>query len=213
MPGAKEYITFANRMIIRFFFEQMEKFTEKKRAIFESTLELVTEKGFHGCAMSSIAKTADVGAGTIYHHFESKEQLICELYTYITDKIISATFAGDEEQLPFKERFFRLWMNLYHFYIKHPAYPKFFQQFVNSPYYPYRDKEGHDYFLELLFAFHAQGIEQGVLQSVNPEILGLLTHSNIITTAKIQGFGKIPLGQEELEQISGILWGGMAVTA
>lgn len=188
----------------------MEKFTEKKKAIFESTLELVTEKGFHGCSMSAVAKQANVGAGTIYHHFEGKEELICELYTYIVDKISTAMLAGIEPAQPFKERFFKLWMNLYHFYVRNQTYPKYIQQYIHSPYYPYRDKEGHDHFFQLLFDFHAEGIKLGFLQNVKPEILGLLTHSHIATTAKIQSFGKIPLAEEELGQITGILWNGMA---
>jgi AcrR family transcriptional regulator len=59
---------------------QEEIIAEKKKAIFESTLELVRENGFHGTPMSLVAKKAGVAAGTIYHYFESKDALIIALH-------------------------------------------------------------------------------------------------------------------------------------
>jgi AcrR family transcriptional regulator len=189
----------------------VENFTEKKRAIFESTLDLVTEKGFHGCPMSSVAKTAGVAAGTIYHHFESKDQLICELYDYLTDKLLNVMFAGEKGEMTFKERFFNFWMNLYRFYIQNPAYPKFYQQFVHSPYYPSKsDNRKNDPFHGRIFSFFREGVEQEVLQAVNPEILGVLVHNNIMTSARIYGFGKIHIGNQELDQIMQMLWNGIS---
>ena len=57
--------------------------TNKRAAILEATLALISEHGFHGTAMSMIADRADVGAGTIYRYFESKEDLITQLYLEI----------------------------------------------------------------------------------------------------------------------------------
>ena len=49
---------------------------DKRTAIFESTLALVREQGFHGTPMSQVAKKAGVAAGTLYLYFESKDHLI-----------------------------------------------------------------------------------------------------------------------------------------
>ena len=57
--------------------------TTKRTAILEATLELISEQGFHGTAMSMIADKAGVGAGTIYRYFDSKEDLITQLYLEI----------------------------------------------------------------------------------------------------------------------------------
>jgi AcrR family transcriptional regulator len=185
--------------------------SEKKQAIFEGTLELVKDHGFHNCPMSVIAKTAGVAAGTIYHYFESKDQLILELYEYVTNNMAQAMFAGDDKRAAYKERFYNLWMNLFRFYVEHPNAIKFFQQFVHSPYYTenYNEKDKHDCYMEQLFAFFREGVEKAYLRKVNPEILGVLTHGNISTTARMQSLGRIPLGEKELEQIFQILWDGM----
>ena len=189
----------------------MEPLADKKRAILESTLELVKEKGFHGTPMSMVAKEAGVAAGTIYHYFDSKETLICELYSYVKQQTTAAMLSGDNSALPYQERFFAIWMSLFDFYTKNPNVLKFFEQFVNSPYNTQKSKAGHDEFHKLLFRFFDKGIEDGYLRPVNPEVLGVLAHGSVITTAKVYGYGKIQLGDKELAQIIQILWDGMSV--
>lgn len=189
----------------------MEPITEKKRAIFDSMLELVKDHGFHGCPMSSLAKSAGVAAGTIYHYFDSKEQLIKELYVFSSARRIQAMFEGDGEDQPYKERFFRFWNNLFSFYCANPNELYFFEQFVHSPYNTWRFEEGHDHFHERLFSFVEEGVRQGLFRGVNPEILGVLVHSNIRTAARIKGFGKIETGEQEFSQIRQVLWDGLSV--
>ncbi|GAB3531359.1 TetR/AcrR family transcriptional regulator [Pontibacter brevis] len=189
----------------------MEPIADKKKAILESTLELVKENGFHGTPMSMVAKEAGVAAGTIYHYFDSKERLICELYSYVKQQTIEAVQSGDNEALPYQERFFTFWMSLYNFYIRKPNVLRFFEQFVNSPYITKMAEARQDEFHKLMYRFFEVGIAQGCLRPVNPEILGVLTHGSIISTAKVYRHGKITLEEEELRQIIQILWDGMSV--
>lgn len=188
----------------------MENIADKKKAIFESMLELVKENGFHGTPMSMVAKKAGVAAGTIYHYFESKEELIGELFCLVRKKMTAAVEEGADETLPYQDRFFRIWMNLYRFYENNPNALRFFEQFVNSPYNTEKEKEGHDEFHELMFRFFRRGVDEGFFRKVNPEILGVLAHGNIIITAKMQGYGKIAISDTELQQIAQMLWEGMA---
>ncbi|MCX2739316.1 TetR/AcrR family transcriptional regulator [Pontibacter anaerobius] len=187
----------------------MEPIADKKRAIFESMLELVKEKGFHGTPMSMVAKRAGVAAGTIYHYFDSKEKLICELYHYIQQQVIEIVKHEDCTDISFKECFFNLWYALFTYYTEKPSILRFFEQFVNSPYNTNKDEFGKDEFHRLLFRFFERGIKEGHLRPVSPKILGTLAHSNIISTVKIQASGRLTLQDGELEQIPLILWDGM----
>jgi AcrR family transcriptional regulator len=187
----------------------MEPIAEKKKAIFESTLDLVTENGFHGTPMSLVAKRAGVAAGTIYHYFESKEQLICELFSYAQEQVKAVVQKEDCATIPFKECFFNLWIGLYTFYRDNPNVLKFFEQFINSPYNKCQVGLEQDEFHRLLFAFFERGISEGQLRQISPKILGTLAHSSIISTAKIQSSGRLILQDGELEQIPLILWDGM----
>lgn len=185
----------------------MDDLAEKKQAIFESLLDLIKEHGFHGAPMSQVARNAGVAAGTIYHYFESKEQLICELYEYnrarISEVIIKALDGGHTYQ----EKFFRLWTELYRFYTRHTNVLTFFEQYINSPYntggYPRHDRGP-------LYEFFSGGIRDGVFQSVAPEILMVLVFGTINATAKLHVYGELPIGRAQLEKIAAMMWKGVS---
>src|SRR5688500_12762704 len=108
----------------------MATVTDKKQAIFDSTLTLIRENGFHGTPMSLIAKKAGVAAGTIYHHFDSKDTLILELYDYVVDQMLSSLLQTDEEEMNYQERFFNFFISHCLFYIENPNALFFMEQFV-----------------------------------------------------------------------------------
>lgn len=49
--------------------------TDKKKAIVRATIVLVAETGFAKVSTAKISKEAGVGEGTIYRHFQSKEEI------------------------------------------------------------------------------------------------------------------------------------------
>jgi TetR/AcrR family fatty acid metabolism transcriptional regulator len=51
------------------------KLTGKKEIIIRAALEVFCEKGFHSAKMEEIAERANIGKGTIYEYFRSKESL------------------------------------------------------------------------------------------------------------------------------------------
>ena len=56
--------------------------------IIESAKELFLEKGYHKTSMSAIAKNADLGKGTLYWHFDSKDDLFQSIVTKEAKTII-----------------------------------------------------------------------------------------------------------------------------
>jgi len=52
----------------------------KREQIIESALSLFAERGYHGTNVPDIAKVANVGTGTIYRNFKSKEDLVNSIY-------------------------------------------------------------------------------------------------------------------------------------
>lgn len=202
--------SFAGRMNVQLENSYMEPIADKKKAIFKSTMELVREHGFHGTPMSMVAKHAGVAAGTIYHYFESKDQLICELFGYAQQQVIAVMEQEDCATIPFKECFSNLWMGLYTFYCNNQDILRFFEQFVNSPYSAASPPLEEDKFYTLFFAFFERGIREGELKEVSPRILGMLAHSSILSMAKMTASGRLSFENKELEQIHELLWSGMA---
>ncbi|HUJ60483.1 MAG TPA: TetR/AcrR family transcriptional regulator [Kofleriaceae bacterium] len=54
--------------------------SDKREAILGAALDLFVERGFYGTAVPEIAERAEVGAGTIYRYFDSKEALVNAIY-------------------------------------------------------------------------------------------------------------------------------------
>ena len=65
----------------------MDQIEDKRTAILDATLRLISKNGFHGTAMSKVAKEAGVSAGIIYHYFDSKDDLFMECMITVFEKI------------------------------------------------------------------------------------------------------------------------------
>lgn len=59
---------------------------EARRRIVECTYECVAEGGFRSARITRIAGLAGVATGTIYRHFESREDLFAEIFRTATQK-------------------------------------------------------------------------------------------------------------------------------
>lgn len=107
---------------------------QKKRAIIlKTTLRLVAEHGLESAPMSLIAKEAGVGMGTIYHYFPSKDDLINVLYRELKQAVHENMLRNYDYNAPIRERFFTIWRNLFHHYLKHPLDFLFLEQYSISP--------------------------------------------------------------------------------
>jgi TetR/AcrR family transcriptional repressor of multidrug resistance operon len=187
----------------------MALITDKKLAIFESTLTLIRENGFHGTPMSQIAKKAGVAAGTIYHHFDSKDMLIMELHEYVLNKMLDSLLQADEDQMAYKERFFNFFISHCLFYMEHPNALFFMEQFVNSPYNSRQTTQENERAQGTFKNLIKYGVDHRLLKALDDRIVGSLVHGSVVTTAKIHLCRKITLGPAELQQIAQMIWDGM----
>ncbi len=188
---------------------QEEIIAEKKKAIFESTLELVRENGFHGTPMSLVAKKAGVAAGTIYHYFESKDALIIALHGYLRSQMFKVMVESDDAQQDYQTRFFAFWKKHYQFYVQNPNALYFIEQFVNSPYYERCPEKENDRCQNIISNFVKTGIDNRVLKQMNLKLMSIMVHSSVVTTAKIHLAKKVEIGETELEQVAQLVWDGI----
>jgi hypothetical protein len=183
-------------MNIHSFLDVMKK-VDKRTEIIQAALDLIVERGFHGASMAMIAEKAAVGAGTIYHYFESKEALINELYP------LSKSI---------KERFIHLGTTLLKYFIAHPLYFRYIEQYHNSPYGVSlrRDKilsktGNRDIFKDLF----EEGIAQQVMKDLPLITLFALAFGPLVDLARDHTLGFIILDDTLIAQIVEACWDGI----
>jgi AcrR family transcriptional regulator len=179
---------------------------DKRSAILDATLKLISERGFHDTPMSQIAKEAGVSAGIIYHYFENKEDLICELFGEVKMQLAKAAMEGYSEDLPLRERFRLIWLNTARFYLHHPSETAFLEQFENSPYYSLDLMEKYVEYYIPIFEVIQYAVGQGVIKDLPLEVLSALTLEVAISLAKKHTAGMITLDEEAMEAAMEACW-------
>jgi AcrR family transcriptional regulator len=62
--------------------------TDRKLAILDAALHIFAEEGYHASSISKIAAKASISKGLMYNYFESKQDLLIELFHSKHEKII-----------------------------------------------------------------------------------------------------------------------------
>ena len=172
---------------------EKESMEDKRTAILQATLTLISEQGFHGTPMSMIARQAGVGAGTIYRYFENKETLIEELYFDLKTEMSKAMIAGLSTQDSTEQKFRKVWTNTFGYCIQNPASMEFLEQFHNSPFYtPEIEAKTMRVLTPLVQAFEA-AIANGEIKELPFEMLTTFVYDIALALAKKQLAGKLDM--------------------
>lgn len=173
---------------------------EKKEAILEATLQLITENGFHATPMSQIAKAAGVAAGTIYLYFKNKEELINELYRVLKARLGKAMSQGVSPEIPVRIAFEKFWYNVLYYQLKNPLAFRFLEQYANSPFIMQSTlEEGMKSFLPLMELVKLAKQEK-MIKDLPEYVLFAFLHAPISFLIKMQLQGKLTLDENTIAQ-------------
>jgi AcrR family transcriptional regulator len=184
---------------------------EKKAAIFKATMQLITKYGFHGTPMSKVAKEAGVAAGTIYHYFDGKEDLINQLYGELKEQMGAALMNEVYATASVKEQFFSFWLNLYSYFYHNPEEFWFLEQYANSPYISSTVREENARYYQPVIDFLAAGIEQGELREIDLDLLVSLVYGSVVSTAKLALSDDVEMTDEMLQDAVKSSWDGARI--
>lgn len=101
----------------------------------DATLDLVATVGLLKTTISKISRQAECSPGIVYHHFNSKDDIVNLLYEVVLDEMTAYVVTGYDTDEPFLTRFKRFWIRIYEYHLSHPKNAVFFEQFKNSSYY------------------------------------------------------------------------------
>jgi AcrR family transcriptional regulator len=170
----------------------------KRDQILNTTLELVSELGFHAASIGLIIKKSGVASGTIYHHFENKEDLIDTLYSELKKELGNAIISNIEQEMTFKDKFFLLWKNLFEFYIENPKKFEFLEDYSNSPFVRKEIKQISQSYYQAAIDFYESGIKLGILRNLPLNLLINNIFSNVSSLTRMVILEEIVLSDDLL---------------
>jgi AcrR family transcriptional regulator len=179
----------------------MANVIDKQSAIMNTALKLLVENGFHNTPMSLIAKEAGVSAGIIYHYFESKEDLIHQLYRTVEAEFTKALISDQSGSLEGMALLRQLWLNSYAFYVAHPNETLFMEQYKNSPFYK-EDLEELSDELRMLLQKLNKAMANGEIADLPLDIMYDLTMGVAMALAKRQIAHQIEMDEATLQKVA-----------
>ena len=184
----------------------MARIEDKRTAILQATLKLVSKNGFHGTAMSQVVKEAGVSAGSIYHYFESKDELIDELYKSIKQKFGQAILVNFEQNQSLKIQIRQILGDMIRYYIQRPEESAFLEQYTRSPYYNLEiEAEVSQYYLLLIECFQRAQKEM-IIKDLPEAVITTLTLDVATSLAQKHAAGFFELTDELIEQVVDASW-------
>lgn len=174
-------------------------------------MRLIRQYGFHGTSMSLIAQEAQVATGTIYHYFESKDDLILAVFAHCQVQLYVSIFDQDDRSMPYPQRLETTWIKLASFYTERPDVLSFLEQFYSSPYLNLlRNNEtlcGRD----RVGAFLKEGIRRGYIKDVDENVVGAAFIGTAAAVAKQTNNGTFVFQEKHLAHMLAILWEGIKI--
>lgn len=183
-----------------------EKTQDKKAAALQATLELISEQGFHGTPMSQIAQRANIGVGTIYRYFPSKEDLINVLYMNVKTRFAQYIVRNFSENMPIREGFLILFCNIADFYIENPVELFFMEQYSNSPLITAATREESLLMFTALIELFQRGKNENLLKDLPMELLGTLAYEATIGLVKLYLSGREAIDKKDLDDGIAAIW-------
>lgn len=142
-----------------------EEPSEKRENILRAALRLFDAYGFHGTSMSAVAESADVGTGTIYRHFDGKEDLVNQLYERAREEAHELILdMGFDETDSVRERLYTAWTALIKNYIDRPPLYRFILKYESSAYYQQSQRSQVDDIEPRFRDIVETGVEEGLFK-------------------------------------------------
>ena len=152
----------------------------RENQIKEAALKLFSEKGFHNTTITQISEAADLGKGTIYWYWKSKEELAFSLVEDMLKDFVRLIEGARDGAGPVRERFERMVAEVAELYYRETEYLRLLWKFrVDRSYIfseDYTDKVT-SYYVRMRRALEdmlQQGIRDGEFRSMDTQRMAFI---------------------------------------
>lgn len=187
--------------------DPMNQIDDKRQAILKTTLRLIAENGFHGTAMSKVAKEAGVSTGIIYHYFKGgKDELVLELYRFLKGKCVGFILDELDISQPLSAQMKSICEASFRYSLNHPMETLYLQQFYTSPYHNAEIQEEIGQCYAPLKDIIERAREEMIIKDFPDAVIGSLISDVATSLAQKQAVGLIELNEELVDSLIGAIW-------
>ncbi|MDF2449139.1 MAG: transcriptional regulator, TetR family [Bacteroidota bacterium] len=152
---------------------------DKIEVILKSALKLFVGFGFHATPTSKIAKEAGVANGTLFHYYNTKEELILALYKHTQGQLSTYVQPKVSKEDSLEMVFRSIYTNTIEWSVENKAESAFIQQFSSSPLHSLISPEDMNSQAAILLDFIHEGIKTANLKHLPADLLQTLITSHI----------------------------------
>jgi TetR/AcrR family transcriptional regulator, repressor of fatR-cypB operon len=183
---------------------------ERRDAIMDAALQCFVDRGFHGTAIPDIATRAGIAAGTIYHYFGSKEELVNALFRKWKTEIARRVFTAFPQGAPAREQFSVMWREMVAFALAHPAAFAFLELHNHSSYLDAESTAADRTLKEFAGAMVQNAQQEGIVKPLNRILLMELAFGGFIGIMRAHWEGRAELSQDDIAAAEQACWDAIA---
>jgi len=184
----------------------------KREKILKSVYALTGRQGLASVNISGISKIAGVAAGTLYIYFKNKEEVVQSAYAAVEDKMTQAMYQDFDINLPVKESFKKIYINMLNYRLKNYDETIFIDQYQQSGYIQLNfSKQLAEYEMQNkpLYDLLEKGQQEGIIKELDAIMLISFFDGAVrsCSTGIIQKL--FPLSQKLVDDYFDMIWRGM----
>lgn len=184
---------------------------ERRDAILEAALHCFVERGFHGTAIPDIAGRTGIAAGTIYHYFASKEELVNALFRKWKGEVARQVFTAFPQGAPARQQFAAIWRAMAAFALAHPAAFAFLELHNHSSYLDAESVAADRSLKEFASAVVLLAQEEGIIKPLDRVLLMELVFGAFIGILRAHWEGRASLTDEQIAGAEQACWDAVAI--
>jgi AcrR family transcriptional regulator len=185
-----------------------EKYNKVQQAVLETTLNIIIRKELQATSMALIAKESGVSTGSIYHYFQSKEDIVNELYKAIVTFNGEYVREGLLQGSTIREKFELGWNRVIDLGKQYPQGFQFIEQYSFSPYI-YDEVKQAAYtggWCDPMNKLYEEAVQQGLFIPMNPKMMVQMHYGTWVYMLKAHLHGLYELTSDSVHQAIGSCW-------
>lgn len=180
--------------------------SKKRDDILSATLKLTADKGIHGFSTGDIAREADVGMGTIYNYFESKDILLTALFDELKGKFVNIIISNYDLKIDPYTNFKKIVFVLVKYYIENPEEFRYLERYSDSSLRVGKGLEESSTLVEQGASMLNSTDHNFKFKKLPPLVLFAMTYGPLVAIVNLVLMNKIELTDQLLNEVAESCW-------